>query len=185
MAKFSRGSKLPPNKRQELVLAFCQAIRSLRSEEEVAKFITDLLSPQEIDMLAKRLQIAALLLQNKKYEEIRTNLRVSYGTIARVGTWLGLSGEGFKIVISRQKPPAKKPTIQEMYDPYSSYNFKRRYSQHYWPELLLEKILAASDQKHKEKIFTILGSIENKRKIFTPEFNKQLFKDSVPKPASK
>ena len=185
MAKFSRSSKLSPSKRQELVLAFCQAIKSLRSEEEVAKFITDLLSPQEVEMLAKRLRIAELLLQNKKYEEIRNNIRVSYGTIARVATWLGLSGEGFKIVISRQKPPTKKPTIEEMYDPYSSYNFKRRYSQHYWPELLLEKILQSSDQKHKDKIFTILGSIENKRKTFTPEFNKQLFKNSIPKQTSK
>ncbi len=136
-------------------------------------------------MLAKRLQIASLLLKDKKYEEIRANLRVSYGTIARVATWLGLSGEGFKLVVSRQKPPTKKPTIEEMYDPYSSYNFKRRYSQHYWPELLLEKILQASDQKHKEKIFTILGSIENKRKIFTPDFNKQLFKSYPPNSISK
>ena len=58
MAKFSRESKLSSTKRQELVLAFCQAIQSLKSDEEVAKFLTDLLSPQEVEMLAKRLQIA-------------------------------------------------------------------------------------------------------------------------------
>ena len=166
-------------------MAFCQAIQSLKTEEEVAKFITDLLSPQEVEMLAKRLQIAQLLLQNKKYEDIRNSISVSYGTIARVATWLGMSGEGFKLAISRLKPPLKKPSIEEIYDPYSQYNFKRRYSQYYWPQLLLEKLIRESDQKHKDKIFSILRSIEIKKNIFTREFNKQLFKNSVQKPTSK
>lgn len=177
MAKFSRGSKLTPAKRQELVLAFCQAIQSLKSDEEVAKFLTDLLSPQEVEMLAKRLQIAEQLLANKKYDDIRASIKVSFGTIARVATWLGMSGEGFKIVISRKKPPKKELSLQEKYDPYSNYNFKRRYSQYYWPQLLIEKLLKDSDQKHKQKLFTILGSIEIKKEMFTPEFNKELFKE--------
>ena len=159
-------------------MAFCQAILSLKNEEEAAKFLTDLLSPQEMEMLAKRIYIAELLLKGDKYSLIRDKAKVGFSTIARVATWLGLSGEGFKIVLSRKKPPKKEISLQEKYDPFSSYNFKRRYSTHYWPELLLEKILAASDQKHRDKIITILGSIENKRKIFTPEFNKQLFKNA-------
>src|SRR3989339_971399 len=180
MAKFSRESKLSSTKRQELVLAFCQAIQSLKSDEEVAKFLTDLLSPQEVEMLAKRLQIAEQLLANKKYEDIRASIKVSYGTIARVATWLGMSGEGFKIVISRKKSQKKEVSLEEKYDPYSSYNFKRRYSQYYWPQLLLEKILQASDAKHKQKITTILQSMVVKRETFTPEFNKQVFASFAP-----
>ena len=179
MAKYSRGSKLSPNKRQELVLAFCQAIQSLKTDGEVAKFLTDLLSPQENERLSKSLQIAELLLKEEKYSLIRDKLKVGFSTIARVSTWLGLSGEGFKIVISRKKPIHKEPTLEEKYDPYSQYNFKRRYSQYYWPQLLLEKILQQSDENHKQKITTILQSMIIKKETFTPEFNKRLFKDSV------
>lgn len=181
MARYSRQSKLSPTKRQELVLAFCQAILSLKNEEEAVKFLTDLLSPQEIEAFAKRLQIAELLLKGEQYTLIREKLKVGYSTIARVATWLGLSGEGFKIVLSRKKTPKKEVSLEEKYDPFSSYNFKRRYSQYYWPQLLLEKILQASDEKHKHKITIILQSMEVKKEIFTPEFNKQLFKDSTSK----
>ncbi len=178
MAKYSKFSKLSSGKRQELVLAFCQAIISLKNEEEAAKFLTDVLYPQEIEMLSKRLQIAEYLLQGKEYDYIREVLRVGNSTIARVATWLGMSGEGFKIVISRKKKPTKQVSIEEKYDPYSSYNFKRRYSQYYWPQLLLEKILQQSDAAHQKKITTILQSMGVKKDTFTPEFNKQLYAQS-------
>lgn len=186
MAKYSKTSKLSSTKRQELVLAFCQAILSLKNEEEAAKFLTDLLSPQEIEMLAKRLQIAECLLKDESYIDIRVKLKVGFSTIARVATWLGMSGEGFKIVISRKKPSKKEISIEEKYDPYSSYNFKRRYSQYYWPQLLLEKILQQSDAKHKQKITTILQSMGVKKETFTEEFNKQVFASFASgKPAKK
>ena len=185
MAKFRRKSKLSSQKRQELVITFCQAIKCLHSDEEVAKFLTDLLTPQEIEMLAKRLHIAERLLENKDYENIRAELAVGYSTIARVATWLGLSGEGFKIVLSRIPKEHRKPNLEEMYDPYGSYNFKRRYSQYYWPQLLLEKILQASDESHKKKITTILQSMVVKRQVFTPEFNKQIFQTPPSKPDTK
>lgn len=177
MAKYSKFAKLSSSKRQELVLDFCQAILSLKNEEEAAKFLTDVLYPQEIEMLSKRLQIAEYLLQGKDYNHIRDVLRVGNGTIARVATWLGMSGEGFKIVISRKKPSKKDLSLQEKYDPYSNYNFKRRYSQYYWPQLLLEKILQQSDEIHKKKITTILQSMVVKKELFTPEFNNELFKE--------
>jgi len=185
MAKYSRGSKLSPQKRQELVLAFCQAIQSLKSDEETAKFLTDLLSPQEIEMFAKRLQIAEYLLKGEQYTDIRAKLSVGFSTIARVATWLGMSGEGFKIVISRKKPPKREVSLEEKYDPYSSYNFKRRYSQYYWPQLLLEKILQQSDATHKKKITTILQSMGVKKETFTPEFNKQIFASFAPSKIAK
>ncbi len=163
MAKYSKFAKLSSNKRQELVLTFCQAILSLKNEEEAAKFLTDVLYPQEIEMLSKRLQIAEYLLQGKDYNYIREILRVGNSTIARVATWLSMSGEGFKIVISRKKPPKKEVSLEEKYDPYSSYNFKRRYSQYYWPQLLLEKILQQSDAAHQKKITTILQSMGVKK----------------------
>lgn len=146
----------------------------------MAKFLTDLLSPQEIEMLAKRLQIAEYLLKGEQYTDIRAKLKVGFSTIARVATWLGLSGEGFKLVLSRKRPPKKEVTIEEKYDPFSSYNFKRRYTQYYWPQLLLEKIFAESDANHKRKITTILQSMEVKKELFSKEANKEIFASFFP-----
>jgi TrpR-related protein YerC/YecD len=165
VAKFSRTSKLAPTKRQELIYSFCQAIQSLKTDEEVAKFITDLLSPQEIEMLAKRLQIAECLLKGEDYMQIRDQLKVGFSTIARISTWLGLSGEGFKLVLSRKKVSKKIISLAEKSDYFSQYSIKHRYPRHYLPELLIERILNVSDAAHKKKIATILQSMKVKHFI--------------------
>jgi len=166
MAKFTKYQNLPPTERQKLMISFCQALTSIKSPEEAAKFLVDLLSPQECQMLAKRLKIAELLLENKSYEEIRDQLKVSFSTIARVNTWLNLSGEGFKLIVKRSKKTEKRrEDPQDIYDPLSWRNIKRRYSAAFWPQLMVEEMLKQSDQKHQDKLITILHSMENKSKI--------------------
>ena len=116
-------------------------------------------------MLAKRLQIAELLLKGNKYDYIRDQLKVGFSTIGRIATWLSLSGEGFKIAISRKKQPVSKSSLSEKYDPSSLRNIKRRYSQYYWPQLLIEKILTVSDENHRQKITSILQSMNVKNNL--------------------
>ncbi len=165
MAKFSKVSKLTKKYRQELILALCHAIAEMKKPEESAKLLTDLLSPQELEMIAKRLEIAKLLIEGNNYENIQSRLKVSPVTIARINTWLNLSGEGFKLAFERKMKPISQPSIDEMYDPQSWYNFKRRYSLYFGMELFLEELLKKSDTRQKDKIFTILHSIENKSEI--------------------
>lgn len=172
MAKFSNPSKLPKRKRQNLMLYFCRALTSLKKPEEAARFLTDLLSPQEAEMLAKRLKIAQLLTEEKTYEEIRSKLRTSFATIARVHTWLTLSGEGFRLAINRTIEPQEKATDpQEMYDPFSWHNVKRKY---HWPQYLIEQLMEQSDQKQREKITSILARMEVKDKLFK-DINKDIY----------
>lgn len=54
---------------------------------------------QERLMLARRLQIAALLEAEFTYEEIIKILRVAKGTIGRVQRWLNFGRDGYKRAI--------------------------------------------------------------------------------------
>ncbi len=172
----TRGSsKLNSTKRKELILNLCRAIVVLNSASEVADALTDLLTPKEIETIGKRLQIAEYLVAGKDYEFIRNSLSVGYSTIARVNTWLNLSGEGFKIMLSRKKPIKKEENVEERFDPYGWRNVKRRYSLYFWPQLLLEEFLKKADKKEQDKIKGIFDKLELKGRHFTGEENKKLY----------
>lgn len=173
----TRGSsRLSSTKRKEIILNLCHAIVVLNSPFEVANALTDLLTPKEVETISKRLQIAEFLVAGKDYEFIRSNLRVGYSTIARVNTWLNLSGEGFKIMLSRKKPIKKEEHAGEHLDPFDWSNVKRRYSLYFWPQLLLDEFLKRADKKEKGKMQEILEKLEFKSRQFTGVENKHLYK---------
>lgn len=82
---------------------------------------------------AKRLQIAGYLVKGDGYLLIRNELKVGFSTIARINTWLNLSGKGIKIILSRKKESPKPISDEKKYDPFSWHNVKRRYSLYFWP----------------------------------------------------
>ena len=169
MAKFARIPKLTKEEKQRLLLALCEALTSIKNKEEAAQFLADLLGPQELEMLAKRLEIAKLLTNGETYDSIRQSLKASYNTIARVNSWLAFSGNGFRLVIRRIQKKGKKiyeHTLDEKYSPYSLYNFKRRYSMYFLPELIIEEIIKQSDERQQKKLISILDSIESKPELF-------------------
>ncbi len=175
MAKFPRVPVLTSAQRENLIYFLCQSMTQVHKPEEAAKFLTDLLSPQEVEMIAKRLEIAKLLIEGLTYQEIKDSLKVGMGTIARVNTWLNLSGEGFKLVLKRTKLKrnTKQITEQALYDPYSWYNVKRRYTKYFLPQIIVEEILKKSDANQRANVISILQSMEVKTKV-TKELNQQL-----------
>lgn len=170
-----RYSKLSSKERKEIIHDLCRSLSTLNSTEEVADALLDLLTPKEIETIAKRLQIAELLLKGIEYQNIRDLLKVGYSTIARVNTWLNLSGKGFKMMLSRKK--SLEPTVsdKEKYDPFSWHNVKRRYSLYFWPQLLIEELMKNSDKKEIKKIHEIFEQLQIKKKQFTSEKNKELY----------
>lgn len=108
MAKFNKVSKL---EKQRLLIALCQAVSSIKDPKEAAQILTDLLTPSEIEMVAKRLEIAKLLIQGKTYDQVRTKINAGYSTIGRINTWLNLAGEGSKLQYHELK---KKKNNQHM-----------------------------------------------------------------------
>lgn len=173
---YTRGSsKLSSKKRKELVLDLCRAISALKSSEEVADALTDLLTPKEIETIAKRLQIAEYLVNGSDYDTIRRDLKVGYSTIARVNTWLNLSGQGYKIMLTRKKKSPRPKSEQELYDPYSWHNIKRRYSMHFWPLLVLEEFSQIADRKEKMKIEQIFEKLDIKKARFRGDANRMFY----------
>ncbi len=170
-----RKSKLSPKDRQELMIGLCRGLCVLNTPEEIAKALTDLLTPVEVEAIAKRLEIANLLISGKDYREIRGKLRVGFSTIARVNTWLNLSGEGYKLILTRRKKSPKPIGDEEKYDPFSWHNFKRRYSLYFWPQLLLEELWKNANDKEQQKITNTLEKLDLKKHTFTAAANKALY----------
>lgn len=169
----ARFNKLLKSEKQRLLIALCQAVSSVKNSEEAAQVLTDLLTPSEIEMVAKRLEIAKLLIQGKTYDQIRTIINAGYSTIGRINTWLNLAGEGFKIAVSRMKSEQKQPTMDEKLDPFSWHNIGRRYPTRIWPLMAIEEFLKIAKKNEKSKLLTILQSMEGKR--ITKGENKEYF----------
>ncbi len=69
MAKISK--KLSKEDVAKFFYKLCLAIAEMKSPQEAANFLRDLLSFQEAEMIAKRLKIAQLLIEGDTYEEIK------------------------------------------------------------------------------------------------------------------
>ncbi len=79
---------------------FINSIKNSKSRTDVVTFLDDLLSPSEKTMLAKRVAIAYMLLEDMyTYREISKTLKISFGTIAKVHSTFALKGDGFRTII--------------------------------------------------------------------------------------
>lgn len=164
MTKFSRQSKLPYKESQAMIMDLCSAIASTHNTKEAAQILTDLLSRQELEMIAKRLNIAELLLKDHTYEEIKKSIKTSDPTIARVHSWLQESGEGYRLVLTRTK--VKRDNLSRADEPVKLSKMKRKYPQYYWPQILLENWIKKSNQKEKQQMRDVLDKLGDKRKLY-------------------
>jgi TrpR-related protein YerC/YecD len=153
-------NRLDKKKETGLFIKLAKSLSSLRSAEEGAQFLKDLLSEGEVLILAKRLEIAELLLQGQTYQAIRNDLKVAFNTIARVQTWLDIYGEGYRTVINRIKPPEKP---MDFHDPIRV--LKRKYPMYFWPQLLLEEIVKTANKKEKEKLLKVVDQLKDKTRL--------------------
>jgi len=154
-------SKLTKQERDELIFRFFQVLTQIKTPEEAASFITDLLSKPETEMLAKRIKIAELLLEGEKYQNIKEELKVGHSTIARVSEWLREYGEGYRLVLKRAK---KLPKIEPQKPVLSG--IKRIYPQYYWPEILLKEIVYTASKRRKKRLQKILDKLGEKTRLY-------------------
>lgn len=168
MAKFSRIPKLSKEEQEKLLIGFCRALVELKTPEEAAHFLRDLLSKQEAEMLAKRIEIARLLIEGFTYEKIQKSLKVSHGTVARVNHWLVNAGEGYRLIVSRVKPEKseRQEFIEELEKPFSWKLMKRKYPSYFWPELILEEFVRNAKRNQKERMRKILEGFDEKSELF-------------------
>jgi len=166
MAKFSYPSKLSKKEQEEILFRFCQTISNIKNPIEAMNFVKDLLSPQEAEMLAKRIKIAELLLLGCDYGEIQKLLKTSPSTVARVSEWLKYSGDGYRMLIERlpKETDSKKENLPSDYFSWSG--FKKRYPMTFWPQLLLEEFIGGASVRQKKRMRDAIKEMDKKNEIY-------------------
>ena len=146
-----------------MMYQLCCAISGMKTPEEAAELLQDLLSYQESEMIAKRLKIAEYLSKGISYEEIKESLGAGYGTIARVQEWLIISGKGYRGAIGRMKGAgdAGEKSFSKKED--ALFSIKKRYPMYYWPEAVLENIVKTMNKKQKDKIKRVVEEIDKSK----------------------
>lgn len=159
-------AKLSREEVEKIFYQLCLAISKTDDVNTASKFLRDLLSYQESEMIAKRLKIAELLLGSETYKEIGDKLKVSSGTIARVQEWLKISGDGYRWVIQKTKNNKEKIESETLVESdFGSWDqIKKRYPMYFWPELLLESIIKGSSERQKRKIKNVMKEMEKAKK---------------------
>lgn len=157
-----RIEKLSKEEQESLVFDLVYALTQVQTVSDTALFLQDLLTKAEMRILGKRLRIAKLLLARMTYGEIEKNLHVSHTTVAKIAAWLSERGDGFRKIIERIP---KKTKEKVWYERSEWDSIKRRYSLHFWPELLLEEIVKNANQREKERIKDVLNKLEEKNQL--------------------
>lgn len=164
LQKEKRLDKLTRKEHEELTLDLVNSIVGARSVADAALFLQDLLTKSEMQMLAKRLRIAKLLLDGLTYENIQMQLHVSHSTVAKIAVWLAERGDGFRKIIER----LPKNNVKEQEENMNFFDwdkFKRRHSLYFWPELLLQEIVKSANNRQKQRIKDVLDGLEKKSQL--------------------
>lgn len=80
-----------------------EAIRTLKSSDEVRRFLRDLCTLPELEALAHRWRTATLLEEGVSYLEIAERVPTSTATVTRVAQWLRHGTGGYRIALDRTR----------------------------------------------------------------------------------
>jgi TrpR-related protein YerC/YecD len=83
--------------------ALAEALLSLRSVEEVKRFLRDLCTRAELEALAHRWLIARLLDEGLSYLTVAERAEGSTTTVTRVSQWLHHGAGGYQVALGRMK----------------------------------------------------------------------------------
>ena len=82
------------------------AVRSLKSRQELEAFLRDLCTLGELEAMAHRWQVARLVDQGLPYTEIAEKTGASTATVTRVAHWLNHGEGGYRLALDRAKRAA-------------------------------------------------------------------------------
>lgn len=78
-----------------------EAVMKIRTADEAHRFFRDLCTPEEIDEMARRWQVAKMLAKEMSYRKIAREAEVSTSTVARVAQWLHSGKGGYQLILRR------------------------------------------------------------------------------------
>ncbi len=90
-----------PKRLSAFIHRFWDAMTLIEDRDEAISFLKDLLSPTEVRMLAKRLQIADMLAKGYKYQDIQNHVRVTKQTIASMNNKLNFGSDGLIKILQK------------------------------------------------------------------------------------
>lgn len=121
---------LTHEKRTALQEELTRTFLRLPRKEEIVQLLSALLTPSEQVMLARRIQVAKLLLAGKSQIEIRSALHVGFPLIQSVERWLestvALPRETLSLPTEKDRSTTKKKR-RDFDDPNSFTGLRRRY----------------------------------------------------------
>lgn len=87
----------------------CDALLSLRTREEMGRFLRDLCTLSELEAMAHRWQVSRLLARGDlTYQEIAREIGASTATVTRVAHWLRHGEGGYGLALDRLKSRSTK-----------------------------------------------------------------------------
>jgi TrpR-related protein YerC/YecD len=131
-------AKVKPHKiskanKEEAIFGFFDVIEKLRNKKEMLDFFLGLLTSSEALMLARRIQVAQMLINDKGYEEIQKELKVGSQTISKIDRWINSNDEKFSFWL---KKTIKKKLKENNVSNNSSNSLLRKYPAHrIWSDL--------------------------------------------------
>jgi len=87
MAKFNHYS-ISKEDKNKILNELYFVVGSLKNKEQIINFFNDILTKSELIMLARRIQIARMLIEGQSYWQISRKLKTGIDTIMRVQRWL-------------------------------------------------------------------------------------------------
>ena len=78
-----------------------EALLTLRTTDEVRRFLEDLCTPAEIEAMVDRWRVAQLLDKGYSYRDIREMTEVSVTTVGRVARFMDQGAGGYRTALDR------------------------------------------------------------------------------------
>jgi TrpR-related protein YerC/YecD len=95
------------NYKNKRTFELCAAMLSNRSNEELAGFLRDLLTIQEMEAFAQRWEVVQLLDRGVNFKSIEEKTGASSATITRINYWLHHGTGGYPRALARIKKRKK------------------------------------------------------------------------------
>ena len=117
-----------------------------KNKAEIRLLLKDLLTHTEVKMLAKRLQVAKMLLEGYDYLSIKHAVKVTDPTIAKINNLLEEKGEGLRQAVNQLQK--LETEIKRKYEPPS---FRDKYPQYFALDELLTQLQENMRQRRKNR----------------------------------
>lgn len=88
-----------------------QGVLRLQTVDECYRFFYDLCTVGELQAMAQRFQVAALLQRGATYEQVEQLTGMSSATIARINRFLRYGADGYRLVLARLREEGIPPPV--------------------------------------------------------------------------